>query len=514
MKKFFLKMTVAAVAMAIGSQAYAVVEVEDASFWLNDGKAELTKSKQLVPNARRAKNVILFVGDGMGISTVTGARIFEGQQKGIDGERNLLAFEKLPYVALSKTYSTNQQTSDSAPTMTAMVSGVKTNDGIISLNQSVARNEPNNAVIQANKVQTVLEQAELKGLSTGIVSTARITHATPAACYSHTPNRDWEANNNLSSAAVSGGVKDIAAQLIDNFGTGGIGDGLEVALGGGRTYFLPNTVFDPEYTTTKGRRTDGRNLVTEFQTKFGGSYVYDKAGFDAINPVTTNKLLGLFEPSHMQYEVDRAADTLGEPSLAEMTTKAIDILRKNNKGYFLMVEAGRIDHGSHAGNAYRTFSDTVALSDAVKATMEKVDMRDTLIIVTADHSHTLTIAGYPKRGNPILGKAVNPGSTTPALASDGKPYTTVGFANGVGYYQNQPGDAVYTQTPRAGRIEDMTSVDTEDPDFHQEVTVPMTSETHAGEDVAIFAGGPKSYLMHGVQEQSYIYQVMKEALGF
>ncbi len=511
MKQFSLKATTLAVMMTL---ATPVVFAEDANTWLNDGAASLAAAKKLVPNVKRAKNVILFVGDGMGVSTVTAARIFEGQQKGLDGERNKLAFEKLPYLALSKTYSTNQQTSDSAPTMTAMVAGVKTNDGILSLNQSVARNEPSNTVIQANKVVTILEQAEASGRATGVVSTARVTHATPAACYAHSPNRDWEANANLPAAAVTGGGKDIAVQLIDNFGTGGIGDGLEVVLGGGRTYFLPSTVFDPEYTTTKGRRTDGRNLTTEFTTKFGGEYIWNKAQFDAINPVATTRLLGLFEPSHMQYDFDRPADTAGEPSLADMTDKAIDVLKNNPKGYFLMVEGGRIDHASHAGNAYRTLSDTVAFSDAVKKALEKVDLTDTLVIVTADHSHTLTIAGYPKRGNPILGKVVSPGKTTPDLAFDGRPYTTLGFANGVGYYQNQAGDAVYSQTPRSGRIEDMTAVNTEDPNFHQEVTVPASSETHAGEDVAIFAGGPKAYLMQGVQEQSYIYQVMKEALGF
>jgi alkaline phosphatase len=512
MKQFSLKATTLAVMMTFATPfAFA----EDASTWLNDGAASLAAAKKVVPNVKRAKNIILFVGDGMGVSTVSAARIFEGQQKGVDGERNKLAFEKLPYVALSKTYSANQQTSDSAPTMTAMVAGVKTNDGILSLNQSVARSEPSNTVIQANKVATILEQAEASGRATGIISTARITHATPAATYAHTPNRDWEANANLPAAAVTGGAKDIAAQMIDNFGAGAIGDGLEVALGGGRTYFLPNSAFDPEYTTTKGRRTDGRNLITEFTSKFGGEYVWNKAQFDAINPVATTKLLGLFEPSHMQYDFDRPADTAGEPSLAEMTDKAIDVLKNNPKGYFLMVEGGRIDHGSHAGNAYRTLSDTVALSDAVKKALEKVDLSDTLVIVTADHSHTLTIAGYPKRGNPILGKVVSPGKTTPDLASDGKPYTTVGFANGIGYYQNQAGDAVYSQTARAGRIEDMSAVNTEDPNFHQEVTVPLQGgETHAGEDVAIYAGGPKAYLMQGVQEQSYIYQVMKDAFGF
>jgi alkaline phosphatase len=512
MKKLTLKVTTLAVIITFCTPfAFA----EDSNTWLNDGAEALAAAKRVVPNLKHAKNVILFLGDGMGISTITAARIFEGQQKGIDGERNQLAFEKLPYVALSKTYSANQQTSDSAPTMTAIVSGVKTNDGELSINQSVVRSEPSNAVIQANKVITILEQAEMSGRSTGVVTTARLTHATPAATYAHTSNRDWEANSNLPADAVAGGVKDIAAQMIDNFGAGGIGDGLEVALGGGRTYYLPNTVFDPEYTSIKGRRTDGRDLTTEFVNKFGGSYVWNKTQFDAINSLTTTKLLGLFEPSHMQYDYDRPADKAGEPSLAEMTDKAIDILKNNPKGYFLMVEGGRIDHASHAGNAYRTLSETVAFSNAVKRALDKVDLNDTLVIVTADHSHTLTLAGYAKRGNPILGKVISTDKTTPDLAADGKPYTTIGFANGVGYHQNQTGDAVYNQTPRAGRIEDMSAVNTEDPDFHQEITVPLKAgETHAGEDVAVFAGGPKAYLIHGAQEESYIYQVMKDAFGF
>jgi alkaline phosphatase len=509
MKKFQLKAIAMAVALSFSGQ-FAMAE--DQNTWVTDGQAALAAAKKLHPNLKGAKNVILFVGDGMGISTITGSRIFEGQEKGIDGEKNQLAFEKLPYLALSKTYSANQQTPDSAPTMSAMITGVKTNDGELSVNQSVERAETNNAIIQANKIETLLEKAEKHGLATGIVSTARITHATPAATYAHISERDWEHNGQLPAEAVASGVKDIAAQLVDNFGQGGIGDGLEVVLGGGRAYFLPNTYTDPEYTTTKGKRTDGRNLAEEFIGKFGAQAVWNKDQFDAINPKTTKHLIGLFEPSHMQYEQDRSNDTAGEPSLAEMTDKAIDILSNNKEGYFLMVEGGRIDHASHAGNAYRTFKDTVALSDAVKVAMEKVDMRDTLIVVTADHSHTLTIAGYPKRGNPILGKVVAPGQTEPTLASDKKPYTTVSFANGLGYHEGLAGDDVYGSDINAGRVEDMTSVDTTDPDFHQEALVPLSSETHAGEDVAIFAGGPNAHLFHGVQEQSYIYYVMENAL--
>ncbi|MBP8901946.1 MAG: alkaline phosphatase, partial [Thiobacillaceae bacterium] len=322
-----MKPVVAALAIALTTTSALAEETENAATWYAAGQKALKEAKTLYPGFRRAKNVILFVGDGMGVSTVTAARILDGQMQGKDGEKNVLAMEKLPYLALSKTYSANQQTSDSAPTMTAMVTGVKTSDGVLSINQSVARKEKDNAVIQANKLTTILELAEAKGLSTGVVSTARITHATPAATYAHIAERDWESDANLPAGAS---VKDIAAQMIDNFPKG---DGIEVVLGGGRSKFLPKTVNDPEDNGKTGERKDGRDLTSEWQSKFGGQFVYDKAGFDAINPANTKRLLGLFERSHMEYETDRASDTAGEPSVAEMTEKAIDILDNNKKGY-------------------------------------------------------------------------------------------------------------------------------------------------------------------------------------
>lgn len=514
LKAIKFKTSALAVILALGTQfslADEAVRNEDAIDWMLDGKAALAKAKKLHPNAKKAKNVILFIGDGMGVSTVTAARIFEGQMKKIDGERNLLSFEKLPYLAMSKTYSANQQTSDSAPTMTAMVTGVKTNDGVLSVDQTVFEREADNRLVQANRLTTILELAEINGLSTGVVSTARITHATPAATYAHTSTRDWEHSGNIP---VGSAIKDIAAQAIDNFGRGGIGDGIEVFLGGGRTKFLPTTAFDPEDTTRRGERTDGRNLIKEFQTKFNADFVWNKTQFDAFDAASSKRLIGLFERSHMEFEHDRPKDAGKEPSLAEMTDKAIDVLQKNKNGFFLMVEAGRIDHGHHAGNAYRAFSDTVALSDAVKKALEKVDLDDTLVIVTADHSHTMTLAGYPARGNPILGKVIGTGSTSFELAEDGKPYTTVSYANGKGYHVATPGETVYGTPTAAGRVADMTDVDTTDPDFHQEALVPLSAETHAAEDVQIFAGGPNAHLFHGVQEQSYIFYVMRDAFGF
>jgi alkaline phosphatase len=365
--------------------------------------------------------------------------------------------------------------------------------------------------LKVHATKTILESAEQRGKATGLVSTARITHATPAANYAHSPERDWEADANQPAGCK---VPDIARQMIEM----PYGDGIEVAFGGGRDRFLPVEAADPEDAGKTGVRKDGRNLTTEWTGKFGtgSAFVYDQKGFDAIDPARATHVLGLFERSHMEYEADRPNDTGKEPSLAQMTDKAIRILEKNPKGFYLQVEAGRIDHGHHAGNAYRALTDTIALSDAVQKTVDTLKelgkLEDTLIVVSADHSHTFTIGGYPQRGNNILGKVIEPGSTTPKAASDKNPYTTLGYANGVGYYTNSPGDAVYSNTPRAGRIENMTDVDTTHPDFHQEVAVPLSSETHAGEEVAIYAMGPKAHLFQGTVEQNVIYHVMMNAL--
>jgi alkaline phosphatase len=228
-------------------------------------------------------------------------------------------------------------------------------------------------------VATLLEMSEAMGLATGVVSTARLTHATPAATYSHTPNRDWESDAELTAEAKANGCKDIARQLVEF----PFGDGIEVALGGGRSYFLPATSNDPEDAGSKGRRKDGRNLAEEWAGKAQSAYVWNKAQFDAIDPRRTRHLLGLFERSHMEYEYDRPTDAGKEPSLAEMTGKAIDVLNASGKkGYFLMVEAGRIDHAHHAGNAFRALTDAMELSDAVRVAQKQGVRRR-----HADHSH-------------------------------------------------------------------------------------------------------------------------------
>ena len=493
--------------------------------WFKSAQVKVATSEEniaaVVKESGKAKNVILFVGDGMGISTVTAARIMAGQLEGKLGEEHQLSFETLPFSGFAKTYNVDAQTPDSAGTMTAMASGVKTDAGVIGVDEDIERG--NCATVAGNELVTATELAEIAGKSTGIVSTARITHATPAATYAKSADRNWEDVSDMPEAAVTAGCEDIASQLV-NFEANlearyeGLDvDGLEVVMGGGRRHFLPkDAAFNSAdaVSSVEGDRTDGRDLTAEWKAKYpAGQYVMDQAGFDAIDAESTERVFGLFNESHMQYEADRANDVAGEPSLAEMTAKAIDVLDNNANGFMLTVEAGRIDHGHHAGNAYNALSDTVALSKAVQVALDKTSIEDTLIIVTADHSHVFTIAGYPKRGNPILGKVVPVGSDEPSLAADNMPYTTVGYTNGGGFRDlgdETDADAGYNFAPVTGRV-DLTDVDTTTPGFHQEAVVPLGSETHAAEDVGVYAVGPGAHLVTGTNEQSLIFHVMDYA---
>lgn len=518
---------VTAMALAAATNAYsgnngvdAIPDHQKENPWFIAGENNV--DDKVFSRFPRAKNVILFVGDGMGVSTVTAARILEGQLKGMQGEENNLSFDTFPYTGMAKTYNVDAQTPDSAGTMTAMMSGVKTDVGVIGVDEDIERGDC--STVSGNELVTALELAEIAGKSTGVISTARITHATPAAAYAKSADRNWEDVSDMPTDAVETGCEDIASQLVgfeknleERFPDAKRIDGIEVVMGGGRRHFLPkDSAFNsPDaVSSTEGDRTDGRDLTAEWQQAYPqGTYVYDQYGFDSIDPERTERVFGLFNESHMQYEADRENDIAGEPSVAEMTEKSINLLDNNDKGFFLVVESGRIDHGHHAGSAYNALTDTIAFSDAVRAAVESVDMSETLIIVTADHSHVFTIAGYPKRGNPILGKVVSVGAEEPSLASDGMPYTTVGYTNGRGFRDlgnETNADATYGLPADTGRV-DLSSVNTEASGYHQEALVPLGSETHAGEDVTIYGKGPGGHLVSGTNEQSVIFHVMNKS---
>lgn len=485
-------------------------EYQKSSQWFTAGEAQLAAKLADERTQRTAKNVILFVGDGMGVTTLTAARILEGQLRGESGEENLLSFEEFPHTALVKTYNTNQQTPDSAGTMTAMMTGVKTRAGMINVDSDGLRADCRG--VAGNELRTFLELMEDQGRSTGIVSTARITHATPAATYARSPERNWESNDGLSSEAVENGCSDIAAQLISL----DVGDGIDAILGGGRRHFIT--------AENGGKRTDDRDLTSEWLERYADqSATYVQSGSELANTdlVATDKLLGLFTSSHMSYDADRTANSKDEPSIAQMTESAIDLLSKNENGFFLMVESGRIDHGHHAGSAYSALHDTIAFSNAVRAAAEKVNLEETLILVTADHSHVMTIAGYATRGNPILGKVeTNDGAGAPvgepALAADDQPYTVLAYANGLGFAdlgEETDADVRYGMPVDAGRV-NLTDVNTEAPGFHQEAMVPFSSgESHAAEDISLHAIGAGAEMVQGTLEQNAVFHLMVGATG-
>ena len=493
--------------------AIAHPDGETAAWWFRDGAAQAAERGAM---GGRAKNVIVFLGDGMSLTTVAAARILEGQRKGGPGENNRLAWETFPATALSKTYNTDSQTPDSAGTMSAIATGVKTRAGVLTSAPRAARKDGAGAV--PAPMLTLWELASSSGMATGVVTTARVTHATPGATFTHSAERNWENDTELSEDARQAGCIDIARQIVET----PFAHGFDVLMGGGRKNFMPVSQRDPEYDDKVGERLDGRDLVAEWKQRHpGGAYVWNKAQFDAAP--ADKPLLALFEPGHMQYEHDRSRDGAGEPSLAEMTRAAIARLSRDQDGYVLLVEGGRIDHAHHEGNAFRALTDAIAMSDAVRAADEATSDADTLILVTADHAHTLTFAGYPVRGNPILGK-VRGGSGEDAngdLATDatGLPYTTLGYANGPGYTgasSTQPAGpkkhlhAASGYQAADGRP-DLRNVDTEDPDYMQESVLPLGSETHGGDDVGIWARGPGSAAVRGSVEQNAIFHFAVQA---
>ncbi|MDO5704715.1 MAG: alkaline phosphatase, partial [Paracoccus sp. (in: a-proteobacteria)] len=331
--------------------------------WFKNAQATIQDRLAVQPITGKAKNVILFTADGNGVGTNYAIRLYTGQLEGGLGDDYVQPHERFPNVALVKTYTSNGQTADSAPTAGAMNSGVKGKNGMINIMDHVAVGDCAAGASAGSK--TFAEIVSEMGKSVGVISTARITHATPAAVYARTVHRDYEDNSLIPEGCDQ---KDIAAQLIDQMNAGVI----DLAFGGGRRHFLPADATDAEGKT--GQRTDGRNMVEEMQAA-GAQVVFADTDFAELDLNATNApIFGLFESSHMMYDLDRT----GEPSLAELTEAAITSLSNNQEGFYLNVEGGRVDHANHDGNLHRTVGDGKAFADAIAKAIEMTDPAETL----------------------------------------------------------------------------------------------------------------------------------------
>jgi alkaline phosphatase len=448
------------------------------------GQAALQQALNRPQPKRQARNIILFIGDGMGINSVTAGRIFAGQARGLDGASYKLSFETLPYGGFSKTYSADKLVTDSANGISAIMTGVKTINAAIGVDDSVKSKDCLSAL--SARIDTLAEQAKRSGRAAGVVTTAGITDATPAGAYGHVPFRGWRADVDLPADAVKAGCIDLARQLVE------APDDvrMDVAFGGDLEDFVPSG-------SGPGKRGDGRDLTKTWASRPGARYVTDVASLAALPP-QGGPVLGLFATGDLPSPVDTDAHK-GVPTLADMTTKAIDILAARKTGYFLLVESASIDKWHHANNAYRALTDVDELSKAVQAAMDRTDPADTLIIVTADHSHGLVISAGSSREEPITGLVRNHG----ANLNDGnnQPRLTLTYATGPG-------------GPKGGTARPVPDEATAtSPDYHQPALAYMESAQHAGEDVPVYSRGPDSDLLTGTFESSYIYQVMAHALS-
>jgi alkaline phosphatase len=319
-------------------------------------KAPLNSFKEKVETP--PKNVILIIADGMGPASFTATRIWA---KGSQGK---LAMEKMPVTGYVKTYSASDFVTDSAASGTALASGVKTYNGAIGL--SYAKVDHKGVSRPLENIADVMKKA---GKSVGVLTTTRVTHATPASFYAHVEDRDME--------------DEIATQVASS--------SLDLLMGGGRSHFLPDRL-DPK----NPRRLDGRDLTSELKQKGWNYLSHKKELMNFKNKSAQGPLLGMFNESHVSYERIRKTNSAdSEPSLKEMANFAVNFLGDNKKGFFLMIEAGRIDHASHDNNIEDMLRETLMLDECVGELLSSPLMKETLLVITADHETAgLAISGY------------------------------------------------------------------------------------------------------------------------
>ncbi len=308
-----------------------------------------------------AKNLIVMVPDGTGAAHLTLTRWVKDSRK--------LAVDEM-CAGVVRTYGADSMVTDSAPAATAFATGHKTSDKFISIlpgSVTIPGVDPIPDELQYKPVATVLEGAKLMGKATGLVATSNIQHATPAAFSAHWPDRDH--------------YNEIAEQQVYQ--------DIDVVFGGGRQYLIP--------LSQGGTRTDGENLLQVLKDR-GVTLVETR---DQMLAVQADRVWGLFAPKDMQRDLDRAEFAPQEPSVAEMTKKAIDLLSKNPQGFFLFVEGSQVDWSSHGNDPVGVVTELLAFDRAVQVALDFAKQHgDTVVLVFSDHGN----------GGMSIGNALTTGS--------------------------------------------------------------------------------------------------------
>jgi len=405
------------------------------------GITSLQSAEAKIPESNeKVENIIFMIPDGYSSSYATNYRLFKGEESVMDPH----------LVGMHRTYSANSAVTDSAAAGTAMATGSKTNNGIISMDPD------------GNKLETILQAAEKSGKSSGLVATSTITHATPAVFGSHVVTRANE--------------KDIAPQLLQS--------DVDVILGGGKKYFSDDLL-------NKAKQ-DGYEIVSDKQS--------------LTNVKKTDKLIGLFAEDSLAPELDRG--TTDEPSLQEMTSAAIDVLSNDKDGFFLMVEGSQIDWAGHANDAAWAMKDTEAFESAVEAALDfaKKDKK-TLVVIAGDHdTGGMSVGGYGGSGAnlEILKDVTATGNFMASQLNEERSNSQeiVLKYTGITLSETEVTQIKQAKDP-AFEINSLIS---------KHAFVGWTHTGHTGTDIPVYAYGPQAHKFAGLIENTDFPELMAEAM--
>lgn len=450
---------------------------------------------------KKAKNVIFFNGDGMGFPVITAARILS---KGMtEGKYNgLLEMDTMEARGIVTTSGLDSIATDSANSASAYATGHK---GEMNALGVYPDNTPDS--LDNPRVETIIEMLKrTTNKATGIVSTAEIEDASPAAGVAHTRLRGDKAEIAEMFYAVQP----------------------DVIMGGGSAYLLPQSV-------PGSSRKDDKDLFAMFE-QAGYEVVENRTQLLNIGP-DTNKLLGMFHLGNMDTYYDRSTNNLpvlgdftDQPTLWEMTETAIDVLKNNDEGFFLMVESGSIDKQLHPLDWERAVLETIEMDRAIEVAKRFAEEHgDTLIVVTADHAHSMSITGTYWEGDGKSGKdavrTYNEAGFPTYVDADGDGFPdemdterklAVHFANHPDYYEDYRMDPVPVTPNVNGEPNPAKLSDPDDPDKDRFLQIgPINGSTgvHTIEDVPLMAHGTGSHYFNGVLDNTEVFYAIANAMG-
>lgn len=419
------------------------------------------------------KNVIILIPDGMSVGGTTLTRWYKGAPLALDEMAS----------GLVRTYSSDAAIADSAPAGSAFANGHKSHTGFVGVLPDVANMPGLTPIAEADKrkpVASVLEAARLAGKSTGVIATSEIMHATPADFSAHYPDRsNYDA---LSEQQVYAGM--------------------DVVLGGGAKFLAAEN------------RKDKENLISEIE-RLGYDYLTTPQELESSN---ASKIWGMFAPGAMAYEMDRSLEK--EPSLAEMTKKAISVLSKNDKGFFLMVEGSKIDWAAHANDPVGIISDVLSFDDAVKVALDHAKAnKDTAVIAVTDHGNGgLTIGNkdttktYDKE--PLstflapLQKAKLTGEGLESVLNADRSNVQEVMAEYFGITDLTDKEIAAIKSAKAGSLNYTVG-----PMISDRARIGWTTGGHTGEDVVLYSYSPNGDRPMGVIENTDIAKYMARMLN-